>query len=113
MLKDILDKHKLGKKHIKNMEKLNPAASVSTFNPIIGPSENPKKGNLKIKKKAETSQDLETKRRKVVAGGANENAVRLCGICNVVCNSDAVFRFHLAGQKHASMWKKLQEAGGV
>ncbi|KAI3704726.1 hypothetical protein L1987_74953 [Smallanthus sonchifolius] len=116
--RDVLYKHKLGKKHIKNVEKLNSAASVATTstttsNPIIGPVENPKKGNSGTKKKAETSQDLELKRRKVLEGGAAANAVRTCGICNVVSNSDAVFRFHLAGQKHASMSKKLQQAGAV
>ncbi|KAK1440784.1 hypothetical protein QVD17_06615 [Tagetes erecta] len=111
--RDVLDKHKLGKKHIKNMEKLNSAASVATSNPIIGPVENPQKGNSGTKKKAETSQELEMKKRKVLEGGAAANAVRTCEICNVVCNSDAVFRFHLAGQKHASMWKKSQQAGAV
>ncbi|KAI3808639.1 hypothetical protein L1987_24596 [Smallanthus sonchifolius] len=116
--RDMLYKHKLGNKHIKNVEKLNSAASVATTstttsNPVIGPVENPKKGNSGTKKKAETPQDLEMKRRKVLEGGAAANAVRTCGICNVVCNSDAVFRFHLAGQQHASMSKKLQQAGAV
>ncbi|KAL8211002.1 hypothetical protein R6Q57_005439 [Mikania cordata] len=112
--RDVLDKHKLGRKHFKNVEKLNSAAAVATTsNPIIGPLENPKKGNSGTKKKAGTLQDLEMKRRKVLDGGAAANAVRTCGICNVVCNSDLVFRFHLAGQKHASMWKKSQQASAV
>lgn len=124
--RDVLNKHKLGKKHIKNLQKLNAAAAsiatTSAFtypnpavqsNPVIGPLENPKKISSGIKKKAETPQDLEIKRRKVVEGGAAANAVRTCGICNVVCNSDTVFRFHLAGQKHASMLKKAQQAGTV
>lgn len=45
--------------------------------------------------------DLETKRQKVIAGGAPPDSVRICTICNVVCNSDKVFAFHLAGEKHA------------
>lgn len=112
--KDILYKHKLGKKHIKNLEKLNSIGTSSSSNPIIGPSENPKNPNsVAKKKKAETPEDLEMKRRKVVEGGAALNAVRTCGICNVVCNSDTVFRFHLAGQKHNSMVKRSQEGGGT
>ena len=39
-------------------------------------------------------------------GGAAVDAVRTCAICNVVCNSETVFRYHLAGQKHAAMTKK-------
>ncbi|PWA60856.1 Zinc finger, U1-type [Artemisia annua] len=120
--KDVLDKHKLGKKHQKILSKLNSAALVTSIsatthvnpvvprNPFIGPSENPKKGASGSKKKAETPQELEMKRRKVLEGGAAASAVRTCSFCNVVCNSDAVFRFHLAGQKHASMLKKLQQA---
>nr|GEX58404.1 zinc finger RNA-binding protein [Tanacetum cinerariifolium] len=84
--KDVLDQHKLG------------------------PSENPKKGTSGSKKKAETPQELEMKRRKVLEGGAAASAVRTCSFCNVVCNSDTVFRYHLAGQKHASMLKKSQQA---
>ncbi|KAI3794011.1 hypothetical protein L1987_36636 [Smallanthus sonchifolius] len=115
---DVFYKHKLGKKHIKNVEKLISAASVAststtTGNPVIGPLEKSKKGNSVIKKKTETPQDLENKRMKVLQGGAAANAVRTCSICNVVCNSDTVFRFHLAGQKHASMVKKLHQAGVV
>lgn len=115
--KDILYKHKLGKKHIKNLEKLNAASSIGTTsgsNPIIGPPENPKNPNLgPKKKKAETPEELEMKRRKVVEGGASVNAVRTCTICNVVCNSDTVFRFHLAGQKHNSMLKRSQQGGTI
>ncbi|XP_023771420.1 uncharacterized protein LOC111920075 [Lactuca sativa] len=121
--KDILYKHKLGKKHIKNIEKLNTAASLtfgttstSNPNPIIGPLENPKNLNPNLipkKKKVETPQELEMKRRKVVEGGASVNAVRTCTICNVVCNSDTVFRFHLGGQKHISMLKKSHQGSGT
>ncbi|KAI7741411.1 hypothetical protein M8C21_000871 [Ambrosia artemisiifolia] len=115
---DVLYKHKLGKKHIKNVEKLMSAASgattsTATSNPVIGPVEKPNKGITGTKKKAETPQDLEVKRIKVLQGGAAAAAVRTCTLCNVVCNSDTVFKFHLAGQKHASMLKQLQQAGVV
>nr|XP_043634519.1 zinc finger protein 346-like [Erigeron canadensis] len=122
---DVLYKHRSGKKHLKNLEKLMQATSAASTsastpvnpavpsNPIIGPPEKPKKGKSGTKKKAETPEDLEKKRRKVLEGGAAANAVRICQICNVVCNSDTVFRYHLTGQKHASMLKKQQQAGVV
>ncbi|CAL9238820.1 unnamed protein product, partial [Arabidopsis halleri] len=33
---------------------------------------------------------LETKRRRVVECGVSNESIRLCRICNVVCNSDTV-----------------------
>lgn len=114
--KDVLDQHKLGKKHRKNLEKLQAAVAGSSDlagsgNPVIGPQENPCKGKTSYwhrgkKKAAEPLKDLESKRRKVVEGGAAAEAVRTCVICNVVCNSETVFKHHLAGQKHSAMLKK-------
>ncbi|KAK6129308.1 hypothetical protein DH2020_037017 [Rehmannia glutinosa] len=136
--KGVLDQHKLGKKHLKNLEKLKaqftyvppPAnvaastplpvpASVPIHKPIIGPEDNPEKPKIsnsqKARKKAAAArtEDIETKRRKVLEGGADASAVRLCSICNVVCNSNTVFNYHLAGQKHASMVKKYASSAGA
>lgn len=118
--KDVLDVHKLGKKHKKNLEKLKrafipapvPVGLAGSENPVIGPPQNPtKSGSVsrqKSKKKAaESLEDLERKRRKVMEGGAAATAVRTCAICNVVCNSETVFKYHLAGQKHIAVMKKL------
>ncbi|KAE8673515.1 hypothetical protein F3Y22_tig00111780pilonHSYRG00014 [Hibiscus syriacus] len=55
-------------------------------------------------------EDLETKKRKVMEGGAAAAAVRVCTICNVVCNSQKVFDFHLTRQKHAAMVKRQADA---
>ncbi|KAJ0980191.1 hypothetical protein J5N97_008446 [Dioscorea zingiberensis] len=44
--------------------------------------------------------DLEMKKQKLIQGGAPAGAVRVCAICNVVCNSEKVFVSHLAGEKH-------------
>jgi hypothetical protein len=117
--KSVLDKHKLGKKHKKNLEKLNNAtasaqSSAESDNPAIGPQEPPDIGDKgeavdlqnSRKKATEPVEDLETKRRKVLQGGAAAEAVRTCAMCNVVCNSETVFNSHLAGQKHADMMKK-------
>ncbi|KAL3813447.1 hypothetical protein ACJIZ3_014715 [Penstemon smallii] len=134
--KDVLDQHKLGKKHKKNLEKLKgptttipppaiasasvplPVSHVNPINkPVIGPEENPRKGTtssaVKARKKAARTENLETKRRKVLEGGAAAEAVRSCNICNVVCNSDTVFNYHLAGKSHASMVKKYLSMAGV
>lgn len=132
--KNVLDQHKLGKKHKKNLEKLivanrsmvapatlpapvPPAASTVSDNPEIGPEENPGKAKSSVsqngRKKAADAEDLETKRKKIVEGGAAVDAVRTCAICNVVCNSETVFRYHLAGQKHAAMMKKHGFATGM
>ncbi|XP_073146908.1 uncharacterized protein [Henckelia pumila] len=127
--KGVLDQHKLGKKHQKNLEKLRAAtaptpahakhaASASLLaptvappgKPVIGPEENPNKSKAA---KVEKTENLETKKRKVLEGGAAANAVRTCTICNVVCNSETVFNYHLAGQKHASMIKKYASIAEV
>ncbi|KAK6913324.1 hypothetical protein RJ641_022925, partial [Dillenia turbinata] len=92
--KEVLWQHRLGKKHKKNLEKLTEASAPAPSVPvvpkqIIGPQENPEKGNAanasgqKIKKAAQPVEDLETKRKKVIDGGAAANAVRTCAICNV------------------------------
>lgn len=87
-------------------------SSASTI-PIIGPTENPEASKNKIvntSKKA-GEENLETKKRKVVEAGGAADAIRMCTICNVVCNSQTVFNSHLCGQKHLDMLKKLAEAG--
>ncbi|KAF8389737.1 hypothetical protein HHK36_024256 [Tetracentron sinense] len=128
--KDVLDRHKLGKKHKMNLEKLeeskkdaNASASAAApvaMNLVIGPKEKltDKEKAISVeqtRKKVATPlvpvEDLETKRRKLMEGGAAANAVRVCTICNVACNSQTVFNFHLFGQKHAAMVEK--QAAGI
>ncbi|XP_016194342.1 zinc finger RNA-binding protein-like isoform X2 [Arachis ipaensis] len=113
--KEVLDQHKLGKKHKKNVEKLrellrppqpqvHPPADGSS-NPVIGPQ----LWNKCKRKSIETPENLEKKKKKVLEGGAAAAAVKVCSICNVVCNSETVYNFHLRGQKHAAMLKKASE----
>ncbi|KAK4417609.1 hypothetical protein Salat_2173600 [Sesamum alatum] len=90
---------------------LPPSALGPVDKPIIGPEENPDRATTSSSKKARKkaaarTEDLETKRRKVLEGGAAADGVRACSICNVVCNSDTVYNYHLAGQRHALMIKK-------
>ncbi|KAK9278816.1 hypothetical protein L1049_028395 [Liquidambar formosana] len=126
---DVMIKHKLGKKHQKNLKELEKSKedtsaqvltdALVTTNAIIGPMENPEtdKGesvDLKKKKVSQTQtpeEDLEAKKRKIMECGTTAEAVRTCIICNVVCNSQTVFNSHLTGQKHVAMLKKQAVAG--
>ncbi|KAL2240362.1 UNVERIFIED_CONTAM: hypothetical protein Sindi_0677400 [Sesamum indicum] len=97
---------------------LPPSALGPVDKPTIGPEENPHKSRTSSSKKARKkaaarTEDLETKRRKVLEGGAAADGVRACSICNVVCNSDTVFNYHLAGQRHALMIKKQASTAEV
>ncbi|XP_078178078.1 uncharacterized protein LOC144572391 isoform X3 [Carex rostrata] len=73
---------------------------------VIGPGPNPNPSYDQLKKKKAnhvvTAQDLESKKQKLIETGADANSVRTCTICNVVCNSDKVFAFHIASEKHIS-----------
>ncbi|GMH01363.1 hypothetical protein Nepgr_003202 [Nepenthes gracilis] len=110
---DVFIIHKLGKKHQKNLEKLQNSESATTLtNCAIGPVKSPQSSNAycshskRLEKKAvqiKIHEDLETKKRKIMESGVAADAVRTCTMCNVVCPSEIVFRSHLAGQKHAAM----------
>ncbi|KAJ4961263.1 hypothetical protein NE237_021173 [Protea cynaroides] len=121
-----LDQHKLGKKHKKNLAKLEelkrevtaPAATAAhaANHPVVGLIEYPAADKVKTvgvqqsKEKGAPSlglgEDLNIRMMKLMEGGAAANALWLCEVCNVVCNSQTVFNDHLAGQKHANMGKK-------
>ncbi|TKY73333.1 zinc finger RNA-binding protein [Spatholobus suberectus] len=121
--KDMYITHLSGKKHLKNLEKQSkPKIDASTdtatantsqqpANPIIGPQEKP--GTEKPKSKKAPEMDIETKKCKIVQGGAAATAVRICNLCNVVCNSQTVFDTHLVGHKHTAMVKKQAESVGA
>eukprot|EP00262_Sarcandra_glabra_P020825 TRINITY_DN8465_c0_g1_i1.p1 TRINITY_DN8465_c0_g1~~TRINITY_DN8465_c0_g1_i1.p1 ORF type:complete len:504 (+),score=82.36 TRINITY_DN8465_c0_g1_i1:167-1678(+) len=126
--KDVLDKHKLGKKHMKNLQKLEePKKDTNTTAPApASAAEEPKdpavgegkeisledKGKAvggQTRKGAPADEDLETKRRKIMEKGAAPESVRFCEVCNIVCNSQTVLNYHLAGSKHAAQLKKQEE----
>lgn len=117
--KDVLVQHKLGKKHKKNLEKLKealkprpppppqvPVPPATPSIPVIGPQPKSGSGSKNKRKGNQTPADLEKKKMKVLEGGAAAELVKICTICNVICNSETVFNYHLAGQKHAAMMKK-------
>ncbi|KAL6175447.1 hypothetical protein ACLB2K_052088 [Fragaria x ananassa] len=111
---DAYGKHIVGRKHQRNLNQLkelkNKGSALTTnvpsgaINPQIGPMEKVSHS------KAPSKEDLETKKQKVISGGAAAKEVRTCTICNVVCNSQIAFSSHLSGQKHAAMAAK-QVAG--
>ena len=82
-------------------------------NPDANKGKSVAQNSVKVAESQAPKEDLETKRRKVLEGGAAAGAVRTCTICNVVCNSQTVFGSHLAGQKHAAMVKKKQAEAGI
>ncbi|CAL9103942.1 unnamed protein product [Musa textilis] len=109
---DVLNKHKMGKKHKKNLEKLQETFTEKPTNAQVVDvqMENPAAFEETDNKTGPAfEQDLETKRRKVLEQGAAADAIRGCYLCNVVCNSQKVFDIHIAGQKHKAMVKKQQE----
>ncbi|KAJ9568207.1 hypothetical protein OSB04_004173 [Centaurea solstitialis] len=104
---DVLEKHKNGKKHLKNLQKL---AITSLFAPKMPPpaaASAPSVGVLEDKKhkllqNAPSVGVLEDKKHKLLQNGASVDALIYCDICNVVCNNQDVFRTHLAGKKHSA-----------
>lgn len=54
-------------------------------------------------------EKLEVKKKRVYDAGAPVDGVRVCGVCNIVVNSQKVFDLHCAGSKHVMMLKRLQE----
>nr|XP_010939250.1 zinc finger protein 346 [Elaeis guineensis]XP_029124262.1 zinc finger protein 346 [Elaeis guineensis] len=116
---EVLNSHKLGKKHKRNLQKLQESITPKPMNAPVATAgkENAATGKDKVadaqmKRDAfpASKQDLETKKRKVLEGGAPADAVRVCSLCDVVCNSQKVFDLHVAGQKHLAVVKKQQEA---
>ncbi|KAL5231276.1 hypothetical protein ABZP36_030052 [Zizania latifolia] len=118
---NVLRIHKTGKKHKKNLEKLQdsitpkpvkppniadaanmaPAAVTTSVLPAV---------QTKKKKSAAaaTPEELEVKKRRVLEAGAAQGEVKICTVCNVVVNSQKVYEFHIAGQMHQAMVQKQQ-----
>nr|AFK48577.1 unknown [Medicago truncatula] len=111
--RDSYTAHISGKKHLRNLEKLsNPKVGVgSGATPtttaaitIIETQEKPDSDNLKAKQVPEL--DIEAEKRKAVERGAAVNDIKMCTLCNVVCNSQANLNTHLSDHNHAAMVKK-------
>ncbi|GJN39983.1 hypothetical protein PR202_gb29140 [Eleusine coracana subsp. coracana] len=117
---EVLLIHKQGKKHKKNLEKLQDSITPKPLKApsnAIGPTMAPSgvaNGTVPVvqqKKKcssAATPEELEVKKRRVLEAGAAQGEVKICNVCNVVVNSQKVYEFHIAGQKHQAMVQKQQ-----
>ena len=120
---EVLNNHRLGRKHIKNLQKLQEVMKSKPTSdpkekstPIVNPSASESKAvNEQPKQNAGPAgkEDLETKKQKVLRGGAAADAVRVCTHCNVVCNSEAVYSFHISGKKHIAMMSKQKQTAPV
>ncbi|XP_008805103.2 zinc finger RNA-binding protein-like [Phoenix dactylifera] len=116
---EVLKTHKQGKKHKKKLQKLQEsitakptkAPTATVVRKETPDADKSKAGGEKTKKKGApaTAEELEAKKRRVLEGGAAAEGVKVCSICNVVVNSQVVFEYHIAGQKHTAAVKKLQE----
>ncbi|XP_047067924.1 zinc finger protein 346-like [Lolium rigidum] len=120
---EVLLIHKTGKKHKKNLQKLQDSITPKPAKPLNGavgastaaapavadgimPAVQPKKN----KSSQATPEDLEVKKRKVLEAGAAQGEVKICTACNVVVNSQKVYEFHIAGHKHKANVQKQQHA---
>lgn len=105
---DGLQTHLSGKKHQKNLQKLqnNETTKSSTGASETTDAAKPPKPR-QAKKKGQTD-DVNVKKQKILESGTSESALRMCTICNVVCNSDTVFKSHLDGKIHAAMVKQAE-----
>ncbi|KAI3717736.1 hypothetical protein L1987_69529 [Smallanthus sonchifolius] len=121
---ELLCMHIAGKKHLNKLKEsgqipnlpLTRIASQETppTKPMVSPEFNEgvtviSDGSNRNGKRAGSHVEMESKKQKVLQGGAALNAIRTCTMCNVVCNSLTVFLAHLAGQKHAAMVMKQAE----
>ncbi|KAM7464797.1 hypothetical protein LguiB_012359 [Lonicera macranthoides] len=94
---DVLQQHYLGKKHKKNLEKIESKEELQCEVCQVG---------------CDTIDTLKQhylgKKHKKNLEKASVNAPRTCSVCNVFCNSQVVFISHLNGAKHRAMVKKLE-----
>lgn len=109
--KDVFDKHVMGKKHKKNLGVPNSSRMGST----------PSDGNTNVLNQmgnvsgqvAQVTADVPaarkglmskkmSKKRKLIDTSMKADPVRVCTVCNIVCNSQEVFDKHLSGKKHAA-----------
>eukprot|EP01018_Ginkgo_biloba_P024836 Gb_40020 [translate_table: standard] len=66
-------------------------------------------GKRKLEKLKGAADNILIKRQRLLDAGTAIEAVKVCSLCNAVCNSQTVFDSHLAGKKHAAQLKKLEE----
>lgn len=125
--KTVLDQHKLGKKHKRSLDNskgvsviIAPTsaplvASAASDNPFVGLQQKPNgvnsaNGQDSVENSVKEVESLETKKRKLLEARVAIDKVRSCLACDVICNSEAVFKTHLVGKKHLANIAKQQNS---
>ncbi|KAL8226612.1 hypothetical protein R6Q57_016444 [Mikania cordata] len=111
---ELLKMHIAGKKHVNKLKDYGQIPNLP-LTPMVNSESNKddaanSDGSNQNGKRAGNHEDVQSKKQRVLQGGAPLSAIRTCTLCNVVCNSPTVFIAHLAGQKHAAMVVKKAEA---
>lgn len=114
---EVFSCHRAGKRHKKNLEKLSeplrpkpskaPPVSPPQKESPVGEDDKASVDSMKRRPAPATGQDLEAKKRRLLEEGTTAESMKVCTLCNIVCNSEIVYGYHIAGQKHSSMLKKL------
>ncbi|XP_076918564.1 uncharacterized protein LOC143579034 isoform X2 [Bidens hawaiensis] len=120
---EMLKIHLTGKKHRNNVAKseqligpkpaltTEPAETPKLIGPVNEEGEMVNSSGRKRKSgKGGGDDDVEAKKQRVLQSGTASDSVKVCTLCNVVCNSRKVFESHLAGQKHVAMAVKQAES---
>lgn len=87
---DVLEIHKLGKKHLKNVQKQAVTSVIAQNTPSLTPASAPSDGKL------------EDKWHRILQNGASVDTLLHCDLCNVVCNNEISFQDHVASKKHVA-----------
>ncbi|XP_076903663.1 uncharacterized protein LOC143558785 [Bidens hawaiensis] len=120
---EMLKIHLTGRKHRTNVAKseqligpkpaltTEPAETPKLIGPVKEEGEMVNSSGRKRKNgKGGGDDDVEAKKQRVLQSGTASDSVKVCTLCNVVCNSRKVFESHLAGQKHVAMAVKQVES---
>ncbi|KAK8938787.1 hypothetical protein KSP39_PZI011354 [Platanthera zijinensis] len=105
---EILNSHKMGKKHRSKLLKLQQAIAPKPPAPPIDKN-TPKPANVepaKMQPSPSVKEGIQVKKEKILKGGAVKDEIMECLLCDVVCNSKTVYDFHVKGKKHLATVKK-------
>lgn len=100
--RDVYEKHISGKKHKRNLQLQTSLANIissTSSHASVQSQTSSIQGQVLT---GAVGKELESKKQKVLNGGATIDSVKVCTVCNIECNSQEVLRKHLAGRKHRS-----------
>ncbi|KAK9748117.1 hypothetical protein RND81_02G037100 [Saponaria officinalis] len=100
--------HLNGKKHNKSLKSKYTSAIYAAGQSSHSSSNANQTGGQGTPGVSSVPADLETKKQKLLEGGAAAQFVRVCTICSVACNGEIAFSDHLVGKKHIAQERALQ-----